>query len=317
MCYAIKTFYKSTIVRRNVVPRKHWILIAILVSCLFINTLVILSKPAMIGDFFYSGNLNETKTMEIIFLGLIQGITEWFPISSSGHLVLVQELLNINVSVAFDVMLHLGTLVGVMLFLGRDITTILKAVSKLDFSNKEGQVFIYVIVGTIPTALIGFLLKDVFEAMFSNLFSTGVAMLVNSILLYSTKYSKPRRELNVFDSLLIGFAQAVAITPGISRTGATISTALLRGVESSEAYRFSLLLSVLTIVGGSIVKLRDVNFKQESSMIILGFLISAAVGFLALRFVRKYLIKQSFHKFAYYCLLVGVFALFLSIVRSP
>ncbi|MEM2087612.1 MAG: undecaprenyl-diphosphate phosphatase [Thermoproteota archaeon] len=252
----------------------------------------------------------------MIFLAVVQGITEWAPISSSAHLVLAQDLFKINVSVAFDVMLHLGTLVGVMLFLRKDISSIVRTVLKLDFSSKEGRIFMYVIIGTIPTALIGFLLKDFFEAMFSNLFSTGIAMLVNSVLLYSTKYSKPRKDLHAFDSLIIGFAQAAAITPGISRTGITVSAALLRGVEGSEAYRFSLLLSILSIIGGSIVKLSDVNFEQESFMIILGILVTAIVGYFVLGKVRKYVVKLSFHKFAYYCLLVGIFILFLSIMKN-
>jgi undecaprenyl-diphosphatase len=309
----LKAFIKDTLIK-SMLQIKHWMLIFLFPISILIQSLFPPVNPLTANNSsFYEAS--ETRIAEIFFLGFVQGVTEWFPISSSGHLVIFQELFKINVSVAFDVMLHLGTLAGVVLFLRRDLLTILKAVLKLDFSSKEGRIFIYVILATVPTALIGFLLKDVFEAMFSNFFATGIAMLVNGVILYSTKYSKPRKDLDVFDSLLIGFAQAVAITPGISRTGITVSTALLRGVEGSEAYRFSLLLSVLSIIGGSIVKLGDVNFEQESFTIILGILVAATVSYLTLRIVRKYVIRRSFHKFAYYCLLVGAFILFLSIVK--
>lgn len=294
---------------------RYWIVILVFPISLIIQSLFFSVNPLIPNNSsFYEAS--ETRISEVFLLGVVQGIAEWFPISSSGHLVIFQELLKINVSVAFDVMLHLGTLIGVIWFLRRDLLTIFKSVLKPDLSSKEGRIFIYAIIGTIPTALIGFLLKDFFETMFSNLFSTGIAMLVNGILLYSTKYSKPRKDLNAFNSLIVGFAQAAAIAPGISRTGITVSTALLRGVEGSEAYRFSLLLSILSIIGGSIVKLGDVNFEKESFTIILGILVTAIVGYLALGIVKKYVVKQSFHKFAYYCLLVGAFILFLSIIKT-
>ncbi len=257
----------------------------------------------------------QARITEIFLLSFVQGVTEWFPISSSGHLVIFQELLKINVSVTFDIMLHLGTLLGVILFLRKDLQSILRAVFKLDFSGREGRMFIYMILGTIPTAIAGLFLKNVFEAMFASLLLTGTAMLLNGIILYSTKLAKPRRKLDALDSFLVGVSQAIAITPGISRTGITVSTALLRGVEGDEAYRFSLLLSVLSIIGGSVVKLQDVNFEQESLTIILGILVTAVIGYLALRIVKKYVIGQSFYKFACYCLAMGLLIIFLSVTK--
>lgn len=254
--------------------------------------------------------------MEIVLLSFVQGVTEWFPISSTAHLVIAQELFKINVSIAFDIILHVGTLIGVILFLKKDLQSILRAVFKLEFSRREGKMFIYVILGTIPIGLAGFFLKSVFESMFKSLFVTGIAMLLNGFILYSTRHAKPVKELDAFDSFLIGVSQAVAITPGISRTGITVSTALLRGVKNDEAYRFSLLLSIPSVIGGSLVKLQDVSFKQESSMIILGIILTAVVGYFAMRAVREYVVKQSLHKFAYYCLAVGALILFLSTLKN-
>ncbi len=269
----------------------------------------------MIRGFPLSGSTEWVRMVETIFLSLVQGITEWFPISSTGHLVIVQELFDINVSVAFDIMLHLGTLIGVILFLRKDLQSIFKAVLKLDFSGEEGRMLVYLALGTIPIGLAGFFLKGFFESLFKSLFATGVAMLLNGLILYSTRRAKPVRKLSALDSFLIGVSQAAAITPGISRTGITISTGLLRGVENDEAYRFSLLLSIPSIIGGSIVKLQDVSFEQEYWMIALGILATAAVGYLAMGKVRKYVVKQSFHKFAYYCLPVGAIICLLSILK--
>ncbi|MBO3799015.1 MAG: undecaprenyl-diphosphate phosphatase [Thermoproteota archaeon] len=275
---------------------------------------MIIGKPSL-TIYFQSGGVSEAGVLEVFFLSLVQGITEWFPISSTGHLVMMQEMFRINVSVAFDVMLHLGTLIGVIMFLREDLQSILKAVFRLDFSGEEGRMFMYVVLGTIPIGLAGFLLKGFFESMFKGLFATGVAMLLNGLILFSTRLATPRKRLNALDSILIGVSQAAAITPGISRTGITVSTGLLLGVENDEAYRFSLLLSIPSIIGGSIFKLQDVNFEQEYWMIAIGILATAAVGYLSLGKVRKYIVKQSFYKFAYYCLPVGAIIILLSILK--
>lgn len=290
-------------------------LLCILISFLSIGMITILVKPIAISDFPMM-EIGGTGILKVVLLGIVQGVTEWFPVSSTAHLVIAQELFNINVSVAFDIMLHLGTLIGVILFLRKDLHSILRAVFKLDFSGEEGRVLIYLVLGTIPIGLAGFFLKGFFESLFKSLFATGIAMLLNGLILYLTRRTKPGRKLDALDSFLIGVSQAIAITPGISRTGITVSTALLRGVEGDEAYRFSLLLSVLSIIGGSVVKLQDVDFEQESLTIVLGVLVTAIIGYLALRAVRKYVIRQSFYKFAYYCLAVGLLILFLSATKT-
>ncbi len=287
----------------------------ILASCLFIQTLVIFAEAVLTIDFSKQGGTGLAGILETVCLSLVQGLTEWFPISSTGHLVIVQELFNIKVSVAFDVMLHLGTLIGVILFLRNDLQSILRAVCRLDFSGEEGRMLVYIALGTIPIGLAGFFLESFFESLFQSLFATGVAMLLNGLILYSTRNAKPSRKLSTLDSFLIGVSQAAAITPGISRTGITVSTGLLRGVEEEEAYRFSLLLSIPSIIGGSLVKLQQISFEQEYWMISLGILVTAVVGYLAIGTVRKYVAKRNFHKFSYYCLALGAIIILLSMLQ--
>lgn len=252
---------------------------------------------------------------EILLLSFIQGITEWFPISSSGHLVLFQEMFNIRVSAAFDIMLHAGSLIGVVLFTRRDLYAILKAFFKLDFHSSEGRTIAYLVFGTIPIVISSILLKDLIDIMFSSLLTTGLAMLINGVILYLTKYSKPRGKLNVFKSLGIGVAQAFAILPGISRMGITVSTALISGLDFDEAYRFSLLLSILSITGGCVFKLRDVVFREGLLSMFLGVSVTAVISILALRFLKKHVDRRSFYKFAYYSLAVGAIVLFSDIFK--
>jgi undecaprenyl-diphosphatase len=253
--------------------------------------------------------------MKIVSLSIIQGLTEWFPISSSGHLVIFQELFKIKVSVAFDIMLHIGTLAGVILFTRKDLAAIFKALLKLDFSSNEGRLLIYLLLGTIPIAMLGLFFKEFFESLFKSLLFTGIAMLINGIILYLTKYPKPRKKLNASNALLIGIAQAFAITPGISRMGITVSTALLSGIELDEAYRFSLLLSILSIGGGSIIKIGDVDFEKELPLIILGIAVTSITGYLVLKILKRCVIRKRFYKFAYYCFIAGTMVLLLGILK--
>lgn len=254
--------------------------------------------------------------LKVLFLSIIQGVTEWFPISSSGHLVLFQELFNIKVSAAFDILLHTGSLTGVIFFARKDLYALLKTFFKLDFSSEEGRMLVYLTVGTIPIVILSLLLKDLIDVMFTNLLSTGVAMLITGIILYLTKHPKPRSCLNASNALLIGVSQALAIVPGISRMGITVSTALLSGLEYDEAYRFSLSLSVLSFIGGCIFKLDNVYFERDFLYIFLGIAITAIVSILALRFLKRHVTSKSFYKFAYYCLIVGGIVLLLGIFRS-
>jgi len=252
-------------------------------------------------------SLCNLSILEAFFLSIIQGITEWFPISSSGHLVLFQELFNIRVSAAFDILLHAGSLIGIIFFMRRDLYDLFKPFFKLNPSNKEERMLIYLMLGTFPIIVSGLLFKDFVEMFFTNILSTGVAMLINGVIIFLTKKSRPKSKLNASNAFLIGVSQAFAIIPGISRMGITVSTALILGLEYGEAYRFSLLLSLLSIAGGCVFSLffKFNNAYFEVDFLLSSIVITAVVSVLALRFLKKYVSRQSFYKFAYYCLALG------------
>lgn len=245
---------------------------------------------------------------EALSLAIIQGLTEWFPISSSGHLVILQQLFGIRASIAFDVMLHFGTLFSVIYFLRKDIVKLLK------FDEKSRQLAAYIIVGSLPIAIFGLLFKSFFEQLFSSLSVVSFALLINGIILYLTKFSKPKRRVKLSDAIMIGLAQVFSLIPGISRSGITISLALMRKVDKKEAYKFSFLLSIVAIFGTSFLKFGEIDFHQEPIEIVLvGVLVSALVGYFTLKLIAKSVIEGGFYKFAYYCWLIGVLTLFLAL----
>jgi undecaprenyl-diphosphatase len=157
--------------------------------------------------------------LKAFVLGVIQGITEWLPISSSGHLVIFQQLMGLDVPIAFDILLHLGTLVVIFLVFWKDILKILKAFFTFNFKTFHGKLSLFIILGSIPTAIIGFIFHDVLESFFSNLFVVGIALICTGALLYATKYFNGKRKLSFLDSFLIGIFQGIAIIPGVSRSG--------------------------------------------------------------------------------------------------
>jgi len=249
--------------------------------------------------------------IEAIILAIVQGITEWLPISSSGHLVIVQQLFSLNVSVFFDVTLHVGTLIPVLVFLRKDVAKILKAVAHLDFKTEEGKLAVLVVIGSIPTAVIGFLFKDLFESFFSNLSAVGAAFIVTGCILYATKLTLGRnKSINYFDALLIGTAQGIALIPGISRSGITISIGLLRRVKKEKAFQYSFLLYIPAVIGATIGKsLSEWNklatAEVEVLSIVLGLALTAIVGYIFLKLLFKVIVKEKFHAFAYYCWALG------------
>lgn len=250
--------------------------------------------------------------LEALILATTQGLTEWLPISSSGHLVIVQKLLGIKASVAFDVMLHFGTLVAVIYFLRKDLAKLLK------FDEESKQLITYIIIGSLPLAFFGLLLKSFFESLFSSLFAVGLALLINGAILYSTKFFKPGRKLKLLDALAIGLAQVLSLTPGISRSGITISAGLMRKLDKKTAYKFSFLLSIVGILGASMLKFWEIDFSQEPiEIVFVGILASAIFGYLALKTIAKIVLEGSFYKFAYYCWIVGTIILVLSLWVFP
>jgi len=260
--------------------------------------------------------------IEVIILAIVQGITEWLPISSSGHLVIFQQLFNLNVPVLFDVTLHVGTLIAVIIFLRRDIANILKTVARLDFQTEEGKLAKLIVIGSIPTAIMGFLLKDLFESFFSNLLAVSVAFLATGCILYASKLAHDRNKpLNYSDALLIGTAQGIALIPGVSRSGTTISTGLLRRVKKEKAFQYSFLLYIPAVIGAaigtSVTEWKNLAAAQlDVFSVVLGLVITAIVGYVFLKLLFKVVVREKFHVFAYYCWTIGFLIILTRILAT-
>ena len=249
--------------------------------------------------------------IDILILAVVQGITEWLPISSSGHLVIIEKCLGLTPPLIFNVMLHVGTLFVVLAVFRRDIVKIVKAFVRLDFKTDEGKLALFIVVGSVPTALIGFFFYGIFKSFFSNLLVVGVGLLITGFVLFVSERRKNNRKLNYLDSLLIGTAQGVAVIPGISRSGVTIATGLLRKVKKETAFKYSFLLSIPAIIGATIMESRDLAVGNVDAVaMFLGAIISMIVGYISLKFLQKIVMKEKFHLFAYYCWIVGLITVF-------
>lgn len=266
--------------------------------------------------------MSLNQLIETIILGVIQGLTEWLPISSTGHLKLAERLLSLEMPILFDVILHLGTLAVVIAFFRKDIKAILSAFTRLDFKSDYGRFVPLVIVGTIPTALVGLVLTMFLEEALQNLLVMTAAFIACGIVLFSAKIGKEKTEKISFPkAIVIGFAQGLAIIPGLSRSGLTITVALLLGIKREKAFKFSFLLSIPAVIGALALTLyQDFNKLASLSLgaveIAAGTTASLVVGYLALKLLWKTLAKGKLHFFAFYCWILGISlaaALFLDV----
>lgn len=244
--------------------------------------------------------------IKYIILGLLQGMTEFLPVSSSGHLVIMQRLLGLHgQAVALTVVLHLGTLLALAVFFFKDLWGLLR----------NPKAVFYLAVVTVITAAIGFSGKVFFEALFTSSKLVALALMVTGIMLLATKrfVSGNRASVSLKDAVILGFTQAAAIVPGISRAGATISTLLLRGIKPEEAFRFSFLAAMPVILGAALLESKDINlaFSIDSAGLAVGFISSFAAGLISLRFLKVVLKKAKLHCFGYYCIAVAIATLLL------
>ncbi|MEL1226118.1 MAG: undecaprenyl-diphosphate phosphatase [Candidatus Neomarinimicrobiota bacterium] len=245
--------------------------------------------------------------IEAFILGIIQGLTEFLPISSSGHLVLSQVILGIQIpGNDFEVLLHIGTLCSILVVFNNDIKNIL-----FTLSSKETQKFILMIfVGTIPAVIVGLGFKDVIERLFDDIIVVGFALVFTGITLIGSFYSKSGNKKNtIFKACLIGVAQAIAIIPGISRSGITISFALFLGLDTRQAAKFSFLLAIPVISGAGILMATDLRdgFSIDIYTASSGLITSFFVGMVALKWLLSWLEAGKFHYFGIYCFLIGIF----------
>ena len=250
-------------------------------------------------------------------LGLIQALGEFLPISSSAHLALWPFFSGqVYQGLTFDVLLHLATLIAVVAYFYKDLLTLIKHGLTAP-KSEEGRLFWLIGLATIPAALAGFFLEDWAEDIFRNPLIISCTLIVFALILwwadsYNKKHSVQGKNLTWFIMLLIGFAQALAIIPGVSRSGATISMALFLGLSRVASARISFLLSIPIIAGAAVLKLKDLNFSDLTGPMICGFLTAMIIGWLAIKFLMNFLTKHNFNIFVYYRIILGllVFAIY-------
>ncbi len=255
--------------------------------------------------------------LETALLGMVQGVTEFLPVSSSGHLVIFQHLLGFTEpELLLDTSLHLGTLAAVILTFRRDLKAMLAEVWPPQPKALKESLLVAVILGTIPTAIIGLLFKEPFEAMFASTRTVGVMLLVTGGVVSLSRWAPQRPALQGRISALaafgIGAAQGLAIIPGLSRSGLTIVCALFFGLQRDLAGRFSFLLAIPAIMGALVLQLDAQAWERVGLVSLLtGFTISFLVGFLALRWLLQIIRAGYLAYFAPYCWLAGILALLL------
>jgi undecaprenyl-diphosphatase len=270
------------------------------------------------------------EIIRAIVMGVVQGLTEFVPISSSAHLALVPWFLGWPpAGFLFDLMLHWGTLLAVVVVFWRDLLELIAAwfrsIGRGSLADPMARVAWYIILGSIPAVLLGFFFKDFVEGLFLNPQAIAIALFVTAALLavselLTTNLRNPRalERMNWGDAVVIGLAQALSLAPGISRSGSTIAAGLARGIRRDEAARFSFLLGTPVIFGAGLLQLVSVLQSDVAQVtdnwtpLIAGFVAAAVAGIVAIRFLLRYLRNHTLYIFSIYCLILGA----VTIARS-
>ncbi len=269
-------------------------------------------------------------TLEAVLLGIVQGLTEFLPISSSGHLVVIESIMGRGGRDAtFEIFLHFGTLLAVCIFFrsvlldmmyvtARNLPLVIKPRRFLRATTREPSLALLVAIcfGTIPAGVVGLAWGDRLEALFDEPRIASVFLLVTACILLSTKWSTDRgKHVSPLSSFIIGLAQAFAILPGISRSGATITAALHMGISREEGARFSFLLALPAILGAVVLKsaslLSGLDAEVSISALALGTLCAFCAGYLSIAVLLRIIHHRRFHLFAYYCFVAGLVGLML------
>ncbi len=279
------------------------------------------------------------EVLKVIIMGLIQGLTEFLPISSSGHLAIFGNMLGWQDSgILFEVLLHVGTLAAVFAAFYKDIADLIKEgfllvgrfflalAGKIKWRqvlNNDKKYFVcYILLSMLPTAALGLLLKKTIEEAYTGTLIPGIGLLVTgAILLYTLKVpagKKGEKEMTFGDALLIGTAQGIATLPGVSRSGSTIVTARVRGLTPELAVRFSFIMSIPAILGAAVLQIHDGAAESLSAgtlgLYLLGAAVAAVSGFLCIKWLLGIIRKGKLYYFAYYCFGMGVLAIILNFV---
>ncbi|MBE7704683.1 MAG: undecaprenyl-diphosphate phosphatase [Cyanobacteria bacterium SIG29] len=268
--------------------------------------------------------------LQAIIMGIVQGLSEFLPISSSAHLVITSNLYKVlkgieiaqesSQEIFLDIMLHLGTLIAVLIFFRKDILEIIKAfinaIKTKDFSPYNAKLALYILLGTVITVFIAFPLHDVAETLVFSPAIVGILLILTGILLFSAeafskKIAEKSNNIDLKTSIIMAIFQGIAALPGFSRSGLTIASGLLCKKDRVSAAKYSFLLSIPIILGASMVypfiKIDINEFNQYNwSAIIIGTIVSGITGYLCIKYFLKFVGKYSLAFFAYYCIIIGI-----------
>ena len=238
--------------------------------------------------------------LQAVFLAMVQGLTEFLPVSSSGHLVIFQKLLGLEPPVLFDVLVHVGTLGAVVVYFRKELFKLSR------------QTIWLVVIGTVPAVVVGLLLQPYLVQIFDSLRSIGMALLITAGLLFLSQGFKPLnkgfKQMGWSDGVLVGLFQALAILPGVSRSGVTIAVGLSRKLKRETAFRFSFFLAIPAILGALFLQMPTLILSPCGYLgqAILGMVVAGIVGYISLKILENFLLKAKFWVFGFYCLCLGI-----------
>ena len=267
--------------------------------------------------------MEEITWLQALILGIIQGFTEYLPVSSSGHLTIFGTLFGLSgeENLSFAIAVHAATVLSTIVVLWKDIWEILKGIFKFQW-NKETKYFTKIILSMIPVGLVGFFLKDYVKDIFgSGLFIVGCMLLLTASLLFFSYYYRPKQKENISfkDALIIGISQAIAVLPGLSRSGTTISTGLLLGIKKEDVAKFSFLMVLIPILGEAFLDLMKGDFSGSTGIsgfsLLIGFIAAFISGVIACKWMLNLVKKGKLVYFAYYCVAVGLIVIIYSLTQ--
>jgi undecaprenyl-diphosphatase len=234
---------------------------------------------------------------QAIFLGIVQGLTEWLPVSSSGHLVVFQTLFGLSPPIFFDLLLHIGTVLAVTVYFWKDIISL------------DKKTIIYLIIGTVATGIVGLGIKDQIGMFFTNTTLIGIAFLITGFLLLTTKFFNGQDDLRLKHPILLGLIQGLSIIPGLSRSGATISAGIISGGKREKIAKFSFLMSIPAIIAATIHEFQWGTVDPTNAIV--GIIAAFITGYLSIGFLMNIIKKQEFWVFSIYCFAMGIFVILI------
>ncbi len=257
------------------------------------------------------------SAIQALILGIIQGLTEFLPVSSSGHLEIGHALLGVKSTnnLLFAIVVHGATVLSTLVVFRKDILQLIKGLLEFRW-NFETKYVVYLLVSAVPVVIFGLFFKEEIEGLYTgNLFMVGIMLIVTALLLSFTFFAKSgKKEIKLKDALIIGVAQALAVMPGISRSGSTIAIGLLLGKKKSEMARFSFLMVLLPIIGANFLDVIGGDLSAEGSIgivpLIVGFIAAFVSGLLACQWMINIVKKGKLIYFAAYCCVIGLIAIF-------